>query len=119
MLLPIRFSSIGPAGWQRLPNQALEHAELIEGRPMGLDHAYFSRSEPLVKSGIWRCEPYTEHYESYPADEFMVVLEGEVTLEGEGFCETYAPGDCFLVPKGFRGIWRQPVPMRKFYVIVG
>ena len=55
---------------------------------------------------------------SYPADEFMVVLEGEVTLEGEGFRDTYRKGDAFFVPKGFKGTWHQPVPMVKFYVII-
>jgi uncharacterized cupin superfamily protein len=118
MSRPIRFSPTGPQGWQQLPDQPLEHAELIEGLPIGLDHAYYARPEQGVKSGIWRCGPYTEHYDSYPADEFMVVLEGEVTLEAEGFSETYAKGASFLVPKGFRGTWRQPVPMLKFYVIV-
>ncbi|TJW00091.1 MAG: DUF861 domain-containing protein [Mesorhizobium sp.] len=116
MSLPIRFSSTGPAGWQQLPDHPLEHAELIEGMPVGLDYAYYGRGG--VKAGIWRCGPYTEHYDDYPADEFMVVLEGAVTLEAEGFSETYSKGDCFFVPKGFQGIWRQTEPMLKFYVII-
>ncbi|MGQ3294839.1 MAG: cupin domain-containing protein, partial [Shinella sp.] len=90
----------------------------IEGLPVGLDHAYHARPERGMKAGIWRCGPYTEHYDSYPADEFMVVLEGEVTLETEGFSETYGKGASFLVPKGFSGTWRQTVPMLKFYMIV-
>ncbi|TIX46226.1 MAG: DUF861 domain-containing protein [Mesorhizobium sp.] len=118
MYRPIRFSSAGPEGWQQLPDLPLEYAELIEGLPVGRDYAYFSRPERGVKSGIWRCGPYSEHYANYPADEFMVVLEGDVTLEGDGFSETYRKGDAFLLPKGFRGVWRQPVPMVKFYVIV-
>jgi uncharacterized protein len=115
---PIRFSAKGPDGWQNLPDEALEHAELLSGSPVGLDHAYFSRAESGLRTGIWRCGPYTERYESYPADEFMVVLEGEVTLEGEGFRDTYRKGDAFFVPKGFKGTWHQPVPMVKFYVII-
>lgn len=115
---PVRFSPQGPEGWSALPDQALEHAELLSGSPVGLDHAYFSRAENGLRTGIWRCGPYTERYEDYPADEFMVVLEGEVTLEGEGFRDTYRRGDAFFVPKGFRGTWHQPVPMVKFYVII-
>ena len=118
MSRPIRFSPNGPEGWQQLPDLALEHADLIEGLPVGRDHTYFARPERGVRSGIWRCGPYTEHYDDYPADEFMLILEGEVTLEAEAFSETYRKGDSFLVPKGFRGIWRQPVSMLKFYVIV-
>jgi uncharacterized protein len=115
---PIRFSPTGPDGWSSLPDQPLEHAELLKGIPMGLDHAYFLRLENGLRAGIWRSGPYTERYEDYPADEFMVVLEGEVTLEGDDFRDTYRKGDAFFVPKGFKGIWRQPVAMLKFYVIV-
>lgn len=118
MRTPIRFSPNGPEGWLAEPDQALEHAELLSDLPMGLDHAYFTRPDKGLRTGIWRAGPYTERYDDYPADEFMVVLEGEVTLEGEGFRETFRKGDAFFVPKGFKGIWRQPVAMLKFYVII-
>jgi uncharacterized cupin superfamily protein len=48
----------------------------------------------------------------------MYVLEGSVTLEADGFTETYAKGDAFCVPKGFKGYWRQSEPMLKYYVII-
>jgi hypothetical protein len=48
----------------------------------------------------------------------MVILKGEVTLENDEMSETFREGDAFLVPKGFKGVWRQPVDMVKFYVIV-
>ena len=115
---PIRFSPAGPAGWNAFPDQQLEHAELLQGSPVGLDHAYFSK--PGLRSGIWRCGAYTERYDDYPVDEFMVVLEGEVTLTSDGGgSHTFRKGDCFLLPKGFKGTWHQPGPMLKYYVIVG
>ena len=115
---PIRFSPTGPAGWLTEPDVALEHAELLSRKPVGFDHAYFMRPENGVRTGIWRCSPYTERYDDYPADEFMIVLEGEVTLEWDGGSETYRKGDSFFVPKGFKGVWNQPVPMLKYYVII-
>ena len=118
MTTPIRFSSTGPGDWLLQPNQPLEHAELLKGIPMGLDHAYFARPQAKLRAGIWRSEAYTERYDDYPCDEFMIVLEGEVTLESDDFRETYRKGDAFLVPKGFRGVWHQPVAMLKYYVIV-
>ena len=36
---PIRFAPTGPNGWSALPDQPLEHAELLKGSPVGLDHA--------------------------------------------------------------------------------
>lgn len=119
MSLPIKFSSTGPEGWSAKPDMPQETATFIDGHPMGADHAYFERANPKFRTGIWRSQPYTEFYESYAADEFMYVLDGEVTLETDGFSETYRKGDAFFVPKGFRGYWRQTQPMLKYYVIVG
>ena len=48
----------------------------------------------------------------------MYVLEGSVTLENDEFSETYVKGDAFLVPKGFRGYWKQTEPMLKYYVMI-
>jgi len=101
-----------------LANAQLETAQLIEGDAVGQDHVYFSRRSPGIRAGIWRAEPYTDFYESYPCDEFMYVLEGSVTLESDDFSETYRKGDAFLVPKGFRGHWKQTEPMLKYYVMI-
>lgn len=118
MMLPIRFSKSGPEGWPSLPDLPLEHAELLAGLPLGQDFAYFQRPEAKLRAGIWRSTAYTERYDSYPTDEFMVILKGEVTLENDEVTETFREGDAFFVPKGFKGAWRQPVDMVKFYVIV-
>ena len=118
MTLPIRFSKTGPDGWPNLADLPLDHAELLAGLPRGQDFAYFQRPEAKLRAGIWRSTAYTERYESYPSDEFMVILKGEVTLENDEVSETFREGDSFFVPKGFKGVWRQPVDMVKFYVIV-
>ncbi len=119
MTLPIKFAATGPEGWMQTPDVALDTATLLEGVPYGRDHAYYTNDAVPVKAGIWRSTPYVESYESYPCDEFMVVLEGSVTLESDGFSQTYRKGDSFLLPKGFRGIWRQTEPMLKYYVLIG
>lgn len=103
----------------QLPDEALQTATLLEGVSYGRDHAFYMNDETPVKAGIWRSTPYTESYESYPCDEFMLVLEGSVTLETEGFSETYKKGDAFLLPRGFCGTWRQTEPMLKYYVLIG
>ena len=118
MTLPIKFSPTGPEGWMARPDVPQETATFVSGTPMGADHVYFDRAHPKFRTGIWRSQPYTEFYDSYAADEFMYVLEGSVTLEADGFTETYAKGDTFFVPKGFKGYWRQSEPMLKYYVII-
>jgi len=118
LLLPIRFEPGGPEGWKQQSDVPQETATFIEGLAMGRDHVYFARPEAKLRTGIWRSQAYTEWYDSYAADEFMYVIEGSVTLEAEGFSQTYRAGESFFVPKGFRGYWRQSEPMVKFYVIV-
>ena len=119
MSKPVRLSPQGPSGWKDAPNVTLETFNLVGGDPTGLDHIYYANPETKVKAGLWRSNAYSEYYEDYPVDEFMVVLDGEVTLEGEGFRDTFRKGDAFFVPKGFKGTWHQPGPLLKFYVIIG
>ncbi len=119
MTLPIKLSPTGPAGWMAEADVPLETAKLLSDPPMGKDHAYFQSTDPRARACIWRSTAYTEWYDSYPCDEFMVVLEGSVTLESDGFSQTYGKGCAFLLPKGFRGYWRQTEPMLKYYVLIG
>ena|SRR6185312_3015354 len=116
---PIRFDAAGPEGWLQKQDERLETAELLQGIPMGQDFAFFSRPEAKLRAGIWRSSAYKESYDNYPADEFMIILDGEVTVSGDGFSETFRKGDAFLVPKGSRCVWDQPVSMRKLYVMIG
>lgn len=118
MTKPIKFSATGPEGWAAAPDTALETAELLSGAPLGADHAYFTNDKQGIRAGIWRASPYTEFYEDYPATEFMYILEGSVTLESDDFSETYRAGDAFLVPKGFRGTWKQEQAMLKYYIMI-
>jgi uncharacterized cupin superfamily protein len=56
--------------------------------------------------------------EPFPYDEFVLVLEGEVTLTNvDGGAQTYKQGETFLVPKGWMGTWDMPVRYREMIVI--
>jgi uncharacterized cupin superfamily protein len=56
--------------------------------------------------------------EPFPYDEFVLVLEGEVTLtHTDGSAQTYGMGDSFTVPKGWRGTWDMPVKYREMIVV--
>ena len=56
--------------------------------------------------------------EPFPYDEFVLVLEGEVTLTNiDGGTATYTQGDTFLVPKGWLDRWAMPVKFREMIVI--
>ena len=56
--------------------------------------------------------------EPFPYDEFVLVLEGEVTLTNiDGGTATYIQGDTFLVPSGRMGTWDMPFKYREMIVI--
>lgn len=56
--------------------------------------------------------------EPFPYEEFVLVLEGEVTLTNiDGGAQTYRQGDTFLVPRGGLGTWDMPVEYREMIII--
>ena len=87
-------------GWLNEKDKLLETADLISGRPFGLDHVYYEK-ETVLKVGIWR-PPYTEYFEDYQYDEFMYLLEGSVTVNQNP--KKPSKGDAFLLPKASKGI---------------
>lgn len=56
--------------------------------------------------------------EPYPYDEFVLVLEGQVTLTPiDGDAQTYLTGESFLVPKGWQGTWDMPFKFREMIIV--
>jgi uncharacterized cupin superfamily protein len=53
-----------------------------------------------------------------PYDEFVYVIRGEAVLTPEGRApRVFAPGEFFLVPKGFTGTWESRHDFRELIVI--
>ncbi|MBX9907499.1 MAG: cupin domain-containing protein [Beijerinckiaceae bacterium] len=85
-------------------------------KPTSATKAYADPTGALT-SGIWRSQANRLEV-NYARDEFCLIVEGEVHLtDADGHTEIYRPGDGFMVPAGFRGIWDMPVPVTKFYVL--
>lgn len=81
--------------WQRVVHQGEVVVAIYEAKPALIDI-----SDP------------------FPYDEFVLVLEGQVTLTHiDGEKQTYKAGDTFLVPKGFLGTWDMPHNYRELIVI--
>ena len=67
--------------------------------------------------GIWRSSKGAWHV-SYTENELCVLTEGRVRISDDhGRFWTFGPGDCFVMPAGFRGVWEVLEPARKFYAI--
>lgn len=72
------------------------------------------------KVALWESGPGTLRTESYPHDEYCLVLEGElVVTNASGTSETFGPGDTFVIPRGWAGTWDMKTRFRKQYVAFG
>ncbi len=69
------------------------------------------------RTGFWASEPgrIDIHYEK---DELCTIIVGKVRLtDAAGSTSTYGPGETFLIPRGFKGVWETVEPTRKFYAV--
>ena len=93
--------------------------DVIKGKPVETGHNYFTDATGQLTAGVWECTAYTSQIESYPVDEFCLILSGQVVItDANDHAETFNAGDCFVIPKGLKCIWHMPDRLRKFYVIL-
>jgi uncharacterized cupin superfamily protein len=109
---------MGPKGqglqvWPEIPAN-----ELAAGAPVQRGHYYLDDKTHGLTAGVWDCTPMTSKSMSYPVNEFMLILEGAVTIVEDGGRETtIKAGESFIIPKGLPCVWKQPQYVRKFFVI--
>lgn len=99
------------------PAEPIAADRLIAGTPRQTIANAFSDPGERFHCGLWEGEvgawrvAYTEH-------EFCHLLAGRLRLVGDdGDERTYAAGDSFVVPAGFRGTWEVLEPARKLYAV--
>lgn len=117
-MLPIKFALNGPgnAGLASMPE--IPAAELVAGKPVQRGIEYFHDAKIGLTAGVWDCTAFTTKMSPYPVSEFMIVLEGGVTMiEADGRETKVSAGESFVIPKGTVCQWRQDGYMKKYYVI--
>jgi uncharacterized cupin superfamily protein len=66
---------------------------------------------------FWESEAGALRSFSFPKDEFVYVLEGTVvTTETDGTKHEFHPGDTFVLPKGWAGLWDMKTHFKKMIV---
>jgi uncharacterized cupin superfamily protein len=99
--------------WPEIPA-----AEIETGAPVQRGIEYFSDPGIGLSAGVWDCTAFIGKMGPYPVNEFMIVLEGAVTMVAEdGSSTTVSAGESFIIPKGTVCQWRQDGYMKKYYVI--
>lgn len=116
----LRFSPKGPTdkGLESIVDITPDMLEEGSPAPVELAHDYYTSPNGLLSAGVWECTPHRLKHTPYPVDEFMLVLEGSVTIVHEdGHEDTFRAGDAFVIPKGLPCAWLQTENIRKYYVI--
>ena len=93
-------------------------AELDSGNPVQNGHFYVNDAASGLMAGVWDCTAMTTVMAPYPVNEFMILLDGEVTMIEENGRETLVrAGESFIIPKGLPCQWKQPGYVKKFFMI--
>ena len=97
----------------------LDPARLAPGSPLPeqfVCNAYTDASGRFF-AGIWRSSVGAWRV-SYTENELCVLTAGRIRItDDSGRQSTYGPGDSFVMPAGFSGLWEVLEPARKFYAI--
>ncbi len=113
----VKLNPYAPGGegletWDPIPPEGL-----ISGAPV--QRGVMVHDSNGLQVGTWDCTAMTTKMEPYSVHEFMLLLEGDVTIVDEaGNEETIYAGQPFFLPKGFTCSWRQPGYIRKFFLIL-
>jgi uncharacterized protein len=90
---------------------------ILAGSPETTAQNYYTDASGSFFSGVWESTPGKWRI-SYTEDEFCAILSGKVVLTSEdGIAESFAAGDAFVIPAGFKGTWETIEPVRKLYAI--
>jgi len=113
-----RLEGHGPAATGLEEWEPMDPKEVESGSPVQKGHLYFNDEKIGLMAGVWDCTPFLGPMAPYDVNEFMLVLEGSVTMIlADGSEETISAGEAFVIPKGLICQWKQTEYMRKFFVI--
>ncbi len=114
----IRFQPNGPGNKGLQEWDPIDPAGLEAGTPIQRGHIYHEDSASGYMAGVWDCTPMTERFGPYAVNEFMLLLEGSVTMiRADGGEAIINAGESFIVPKGLPCQWKQDGYVRKYFVI--
>jgi uncharacterized protein len=91
--------------------------KLLAGNPRQEVRNYFSDTSQQFHSGVWSSTRGKWRIR-YSESEFCALTRGRVALENlDGERWEFGPGEGFVIPAGFAGIWETIEDCTKFYAI--
>ena len=104
-----------PAG-DLLP-MPIEPSWILEGTPTARGIVQMQSQDKCVSAGFWECTAGRFQW-IFGWDEFVYVLDGEVTIREEGGAvHTLRPGDSAHFPLGLKTTWHVPRYVKKFFTL--
>mgnify|MGYP002725780879 CR=1 FL=1 len=114
----IRFAPNGPDNLGLQEWYPIDPNDLESGTPVQRGHLYHEDPAKGYMTGVWDCTAMTEKFGPYGVHEFMLLLEGSVTMVLENGEEVIInAGEPFIIPKGLPYKWKQEGYVRKYFVI--
>ena len=100
-----------------LPSMPIDPAWIQEGTPTARGTVLTQSKDKLLSSGFWSCTAGKFKW-VFSWDEFVHILEGEVTIREEGgTAHTLKAGDVAHFPRGLTTHWHVPKFVRKFFTL--
>ena len=100
-----------------LPPMPIEPSWIMEGTPTARGTVLMQSQDQRVSAGIWECTAGKFQW-IFGWDEFVHILEGEVTIREEGgSVHTLRPGDSAHFPLGLKTHWDVPQYVKKFFTL--
>lgn len=107
----------GPNGLEEW--EQMDYASLVSGEPVQHGHLYHAIADKGYMVGVWDCSAFTDKMMQYTVDEYMFLLEGDLTMAlPDGQEIKVQAGDAFVIPKGFVCQWKQHSYVKKYFMIV-
>ncbi len=112
----IRLEPDGPAD-TGMEEMRLDPADFQSELPRQHLHVYYENQALGLSVGVWDTTSMQEAFGPYPGDEFMWVLEGQVSMvDGDGKETLVKQGDTFCIRNAIPVSWKQVGFLRKFYM---
>lgn len=83
------------------------------------EHRCYSTQSKSVTVGFWTGAPGSATLDPWPYTEVCSILSGRVAIRDHAGQErVFGPGEGFIVPKGWAGVWNTLEPSSKFFVMI-
>jgi len=105
------------AGTGLVPSQLIPKACFTTDDTSEFTTPFYTAPDGTVAVGLWEGAPCKMEIESYPVNEKMTIISGELVLtHHNGVEEVFGPGEVVFVTKGAAFTWHVTKYMRKYFM---